>query len=126
MASDHFDKLWVPDLFFTNEKSGSFHDVTTPNRLLHVSPSGEILYSVRWVDIVNINSLHPLYLQNDDILMESSYYMVLPLFKVSYICKTCLDNHECMLSWFDTYLLVFCLLYTPNIYIFQIVYHPYL
>ena len=29
-----FDKLWVPDLFFTNEKRASFHSITVPNRLM--------------------------------------------------------------------------------------------
>ena len=44
---EHFNMLWVPDLFFTNEKTGQFHKVTVPNRLLQVSPDGELLYSAR-------------------------------------------------------------------------------
>eukprot|EP00058_Branchiostoma_floridae_P027587 XP_002613078.1 hypothetical protein BRAFLDRAFT_89960 [Branchiostoma floridae] len=40
-------KIWVPDLFFANEKGANFHQVTTQNRLLRVSPEGYILYSLR-------------------------------------------------------------------------------
>ncbi|KAL8617101.1 hypothetical protein ACOMHN_014271 [Nucella lapillus] len=40
-------KIWVPDLYFTNEKQAAFHDVTVPNRLMHVYPGGQVLYSTR-------------------------------------------------------------------------------
>lgn len=40
-------KLWFPDLFFANEKKASFHRVTADNRLLHLFPNGDVLYSVR-------------------------------------------------------------------------------
>ncbi|XP_012944642.1 glycine receptor subunit alphaZ1 [Aplysia californica] len=40
-------EVWVPDLFFTNEKRASFHEVTVPNKLMHVYPNGNILYSSR-------------------------------------------------------------------------------
>ncbi|XP_077978858.1 glycine receptor subunit alpha-2-like [Glandiceps talaboti] len=41
------DKLWFPDLFFANEKRASIHKVTTSNKLLHLFPNGDVLYSVR-------------------------------------------------------------------------------
>lgn len=41
------DKLWVPDIFFRNEKSASVHNVTVPNRLLHLHRNGTVLYSSR-------------------------------------------------------------------------------
>ena len=41
------DRVWVPDLFITNEKEASFHIVTVPNKLMHVFPEGRIQYSVR-------------------------------------------------------------------------------
>lgn len=41
--------IWVPDLYFVNEKSGSFHQVTMPNRLVRVYPSGDVVYSLRSV-----------------------------------------------------------------------------
>ncbi|KAL8562199.1 hypothetical protein ACOMHN_005184 [Nucella lapillus] len=40
-------KVWVPDLYFTNEKHAAFHDVTVPNKLMHISPEGQVLYSAR-------------------------------------------------------------------------------
>ena len=40
-------RLWVPDLFFRNEKSGHLHEITVPNRLLRIWPNGTILFSQR-------------------------------------------------------------------------------
>lgn len=40
-------KVWVPDTFFRNEKKGAFHDVTVPNRLMHLYRNGTIYYSMR-------------------------------------------------------------------------------
>ncbi|KAK2168694.1 hypothetical protein LSH36_15g19065, partial [Paralvinella palmiformis] len=42
-----FDLLWVPDLYVKNEKKATFHEVTVPNRLLKLSPNGQIYYSQR-------------------------------------------------------------------------------
>ncbi|KAI8488243.1 Glycine receptor subunit alpha-3 [Branchiostoma belcheri] len=41
------NRIWMPDLFFANEKGAQFHQVTTKNRLFRVSPTGDILYSLR-------------------------------------------------------------------------------
>ncbi|ESP02706.1 hypothetical protein LOTGIDRAFT_180167 [Lottia gigantea] len=41
------EKIWVPDLFFTNEKRAIFHHVTVPNRLMHIYPNGTVNYSCR-------------------------------------------------------------------------------
>lgn len=41
------DKIWVPDLYIQNEKKANFHDVTTPNKLMHLYSNGMIFYSVR-------------------------------------------------------------------------------
>ncbi|KAI1289887.1 Glutamate-gated chloride channel [Halotydeus destructor] len=41
------DKIWKPDLFFSNEKEGHFHDIIMPNVLLRIYPDGAILYSIR-------------------------------------------------------------------------------
>ncbi|KAG1674378.1 Glutamate-gated chloride channel [Nymphon striatum] len=40
-------KIWKPDLYFPNAKSGWFQIVTVPNFLLRLYPSGEILYMLR-------------------------------------------------------------------------------
>uniref|UniRef100_A0A1I8J7E9 Ig-like domain-containing protein n=1 Tax=Macrostomum lignano TaxID=282301 RepID=A0A1I8J7E9_9PLAT len=39
------DNLWLPDLFFRNGKQGYLHEMTQPNYLIRVDPSGNILYS---------------------------------------------------------------------------------
>ncbi len=41
------EHLWTPDLFFPNEKSAMFHDVTVPNKLMRLYPNGTVVYSVR-------------------------------------------------------------------------------
>ncbi|XP_064609425.1 glycine receptor subunit alpha-2-like [Liolophura sinensis] len=41
------DRVWVPDLFFVNEKSARFHMVTVSNRLLHIYRNGTVFYSLR-------------------------------------------------------------------------------
>ena len=45
---NQLSRIWVPDLFFRNEKRAVNHDVTVPNRLLRLSPDGTVLYSQRY------------------------------------------------------------------------------
>lgn len=40
--------VWVPDLYFTNEKKASFHDVTVPNLMMHLYEDGRIVYRLRY------------------------------------------------------------------------------
>ncbi|XP_061832571.1 glycine receptor, beta b isoform X2 [Nerophis lumbriciformis] len=42
-----FGCLWKPDLFFANEKSANFHDVTQENILLFIFRNGDVLISMR-------------------------------------------------------------------------------
>lgn len=39
--------IWVPDLFFQNEKEAYKHDILDQNELLRIYPDGRVLYSVR-------------------------------------------------------------------------------
>ncbi|XP_065582925.1 glutamate-gated chloride channel-like isoform X3 [Artemia franciscana] len=41
------NKVWMPDLFFGNEKEGHFHNIIVPNVYVRIFPKGEILYSIR-------------------------------------------------------------------------------
>lgn len=43
------EKLWVPDLYFANEKHASFHLVTMPNKMIHLYKNGTIKYRLRFV-----------------------------------------------------------------------------
>ena len=42
-----WEKIWVPDVFFRNEKSAAFHSVTTSNRLLRLSANGDLWYVIK-------------------------------------------------------------------------------
>jgi len=42
--ASYLSKIWVPDLFFNNEKSSRFHSVWIDNKLLRVSRKGEVKY----------------------------------------------------------------------------------
>ncbi|XP_056295593.1 glycine receptor, beta b isoform X1 [Pseudoliparis swirei] len=42
-----FKCLWKPDLFFANEKSANFHDITQENILLFIFQNGDVLISMR-------------------------------------------------------------------------------
>ncbi|XP_070543586.1 protein dcd1A-like isoform X1 [Ptychodera flava] len=46
-TSDIKDLIWLPDLYFTNEKIAHFHDQTQENIMLRVTPNGRVLYSTR-------------------------------------------------------------------------------
>ncbi|KAA0187763.1 hypothetical protein HAZT_HAZT000495 [Hyalella azteca] len=41
------DKIWMPDLFFKNEKTGHFHEILLPNTYIRIFPNGDVLYSIR-------------------------------------------------------------------------------
>ncbi|XP_061403795.1 glycine receptor subunit alpha-3-like [Lethenteron reissneri] len=47
LDSSIIGSIWRPDLFFSNEMSGSFHSVTTDNRRITVYSNGDIFYSLR-------------------------------------------------------------------------------
>jgi len=42
------DKIWYPDLFFSNEKRGELHTITQPNRYIRITKEGEVLLSQRF------------------------------------------------------------------------------
>lgn len=46
-GADIVPRMWKPDLFFANVKTGSLHDVTMANQLVDISPDGHVFYSVR-------------------------------------------------------------------------------
>ncbi|KAG4077736.1 hypothetical protein HA402_011165 [Bradysia odoriphaga] len=40
-------RIWMPDLFFSNEKQSHFHNMLTSNVYIRIFPNGQILYSTR-------------------------------------------------------------------------------
>ncbi|KAL5011788.1 hypothetical protein ScPMuIL_010339, partial [Solemya velum] len=47
LDSKLMEKVWVPDIYFSNEKEAKVHDVTVPNKLMHLRPDGSVFYSIR-------------------------------------------------------------------------------
>ncbi|ESO83382.1 hypothetical protein LOTGIDRAFT_53634, partial [Lottia gigantea] len=45
--STNSKRIWVPDIFFPNEKKASFHDVMMANQMMRLYPSGKIVYISR-------------------------------------------------------------------------------
>ncbi|XP_045482290.1 glutamate-gated chloride channel isoform X4 [Harmonia axyridis] len=41
------NRVWMPDLFFSNEKEGHFHNIIMPNVYIRIHPQGSVLYSIR-------------------------------------------------------------------------------
>ncbi|KAI3387391.1 hypothetical protein SNEBB_006506 [Seison nebaliae] len=47
LSTDILDKIWWPDTFFATEKRGELHQLTTSNRLLRITHTGDVLLSMR-------------------------------------------------------------------------------
>lgn len=41
------EEVWVPDIYFVNEKNAHFHYVSVPNKMFNVFPDGKVSYSIR-------------------------------------------------------------------------------
>ncbi|XP_078326165.1 glycine receptor subunit alpha-1-like isoform X1 [Crassostrea virginica] len=41
------NEVWLPDIYFVNEKTAHFHYVSVPNKMFNVFPDGRVSYSVR-------------------------------------------------------------------------------
>uniref|UniRef100_A0A9L0SCE9 Glycine receptor subunit beta n=1 Tax=Equus caballus TaxID=9796 RepID=A0A9L0SCE9_HORSE len=69
--------LWKPDLFFANEKSANFHDVTQENILLFIFRDGDVLVSMRLSITLSCPldlTLFPMDTQRCKMQLESWYY----------------------------------------------------
>ena len=44
LPNERISSLWLPDLFFRNEKKAAFHMVTVPNRLMRLNSTGHLWY----------------------------------------------------------------------------------
>ncbi|XP_006732988.1 glycine receptor subunit beta [Leptonychotes weddellii] len=71
--------LWKPDLFFANEKSANFHDVTQENILLFIFRDGDVLVSMRLSITLSCPldlTLFPMDTQRCKMQLESFYSQV--------------------------------------------------
>ena len=73
------DKVWMPDTFFQNEKTGHFHNIIVPNVYVRIFPDGKVLYSIRSVVqvfsqntsvVMSVNS-------TSSVLFPKIYYLIL-------------------------------------------------
>ena len=44
LSAESIKNIWVPDIFFRNEKRAAFHEVTVSNRLLRLENTGALWY----------------------------------------------------------------------------------
>ena len=40
--------MWIPDIYFVNEKSGIKHDLTKENEVVRLWPDGRVFHSMRY------------------------------------------------------------------------------
>lgn len=66
-----FKCLWKPDLFFANEKSANFHDVTQDNILLFIFRDGDVLVSMRYLLTVYPQMWPPDFAGGQKLLLDS-------------------------------------------------------
>jgi Neurotransmitter-gated ion-channel ligand binding domain len=48
LPDNSWDKLWVPDTFFRNEKQAKFSKMTVNNRLMRLNSTGMVWYVSRY------------------------------------------------------------------------------
>jgi cation transporter family protein len=76
-GENDWNKIWIPDTFFRNEKVARFHDVTRDNRLLRLKDDGTIWYVIKLSSVLSCPMiLHkfPLDTQACPMLFESFGY----------------------------------------------------
>ena len=60
------NEVWLPDIYFVNEKTAHFHYVSVPNKMFNVFPDGRVSYSVRLVDwYIVLSPIKNLHLSGD-------------------------------------------------------------
>ncbi|XP_078326168.1 glycine receptor subunit alpha-2-like isoform X2 [Crassostrea virginica] len=71
------NSVWIPDLYVKNEKKSEIHAVTVPNKLMHLYPDGQVVYSMRVTGTYSCQMYlqkYPLDQQTCSIQMESYGY----------------------------------------------------
>ncbi|CAG0889884.1 unnamed protein product [Cyprideis torosa] len=79
LPADFSDHIWVPDTFFPNDKHSFLHDVTEPNKMIHLRGDGSITYGMRFTATMSCTmDLHyfPQDSQNCSVEVESYGYTV--------------------------------------------------
>lgn len=51
--------MWIPDIYFVNEKSGIKHDLTKENEVVRLWPDGRVFHSMRYVKTKSTAVIRP-------------------------------------------------------------------
>lgn len=90
------NRVWMPDLFFQNEKEGHFHNIIMPNVYIRIFPYGSVLYSIRYV-VIQVGEHPLLLLEIGGILAPSRLILFFFFFEIGRNKK-----------WRNTYTLKYC------------------
>ncbi|XP_022104632.1 glycine receptor subunit alpha-3-like [Acanthaster planci] len=77
LQSKGIERIWLPDIYFLNEKNARVHMVTQPNKLMRVQPNGKVSYSQRITLTVSCNmnlQKFPMDSQDCDIIISTYAY----------------------------------------------------
>jgi len=44
LEDNTWNRIWIPEVVFRNEKTATFHDVTTANRMMRLHDDGTVWY----------------------------------------------------------------------------------
>ena len=44
LKDNAWNRIWIPEVVFRNEKRATFHDVSTPNRMMRLYDTGRVWY----------------------------------------------------------------------------------
>lgn len=53
LDAQNMEKVWVPDIYFPNEKRASVHNIMMANKMLRLYKDGTVRYIVRYVAVVS-------------------------------------------------------------------------
>lgn len=85
-------KIWMPDTFFQNEKSGTVHMIDKPNVMLRIkNNTGHVLYSTRYKCTVQFYCYHQMQIYN---ICRLTLMLSCPMSLQSYP----MDTQECFIE----------------------------
>ncbi|XP_013392719.1 glycine receptor subunit alpha-3 isoform X2 [Lingula anatina] len=96
LEDGYWDRLWVPDVFFRNEKKANYHDVTIPNRLMRLYSNGQIWYVTKISATLSCPmdlKKYPLDVQHCPMMLESFGYTMDVLYFVWMKNAVDMDDH---------------------------------
>ena len=65
--------MWIPDIYFVNEKSGIKHDLTKENEVVRLWPDGRVFHSMRCA-IIFYSVMGPGHMQTSFIIAKNFFF----------------------------------------------------